>query len=293
MPQSTLTSWDIDKSSFNHSVPYHSHVLLPSLWPLNLSDGYVFKSPSCTGQPDVIHAHTGAIPCRCYIFRCTGGCCSPSSYEVPVNPIAAPLQTNFAGFRQHGDHNQQFGLTNAFSPSMTSQNNISSLDCFDISTNLNAASSGTNSFSFLDRGSPTQPSPHSDDNFVGGPEGHGQPQLAENVYHATDQWNIDPALLRMGHAGETFFEDQAFMGFTNGTSPPRCLPSSPSDQTISQYSASGESSEDDFLAPQPKAMSRSSSSSSETHPCPFCRNFTGDAKALRLVQQQYMQIYRL
>ncbi|KAF6812023.1 hypothetical protein CPLU01_14995 [Colletotrichum plurivorum] len=186
--------------------------------------------------------------------------------------------TNFAGFRQHGYHNQPFGPADAFSPSMTGQNNTSFCEVLDILPNSNTVYSGIHTTGFLGHGNPTQPSPYPDYDFGGVSGGYSQLLPAENYSHATGLWNIDPTLLNMGQAGE-LFEEQLSMSLTDHTSPSQPLPSSPSDEAISPYSTSGESSEDEFTAPQPQ-VSAKSPSPSEIHPCPFCKSFKGDARAL-------------
>ncbi|KAF6798783.1 hypothetical protein CMUS01_15700 [Colletotrichum musicola] len=228
------------------------------------------------GHPDAACVPPVVIPCRGHFLRCTGGC--GSSCEVPVNVADAARQPNFAGFRQHGHYTRPFGLTEAFSHSSIGQNNTSFYDRLDISPNFNTIYPGTNTTDFLDRGNPTQPSPYPDDEFGEVSGGFSKLWPAENDSHATEMWNIDPILLNMGEAGE-LFEDQQSMTLTDDTSPQR-FPSSPSDQTISPYTTSGESSEDDFKSPQPK-VSAKSPPASKIRPCPFCPIFEGDARSLR------------
>ncbi|KAF6807076.1 hypothetical protein CSOJ01_08421 [Colletotrichum sojae] len=277
-PQST-TPWDSNEAPFQYGASYHSNVLPlpPSPSHFNLSNGHALGPSTYMGYPDATHVPPLVIPCRGHFLRCTGG--YGSSCEGPVNLDDAARQTNFAGFRQHGHFNQPFSLTDTFSSSITGHNDTSFYNHWDISPNFHNVYSDTSTTGFLDRGNPTHPSQYPDDDFGGVSGGYSELRPARVDSYATELCNIDPILLNMGQAGE-LFEDRTSMKLTNDTSPQR-FPSSPSDQTISPYATSRESSsDDDSMAPQPKVGAKSRSPS-ETRPCPFCPSFEGDARALR------------
>lgn len=277
------TSWTINEAALNQGASYHSGVLPPLPLHFNLSNGHDSGPSTYMGypHPDATHVPPVDIPCRGHFLRCTGGC--GSSCAVPSNLAAASRQTNLAGFRQHGYHNQPFGLADAFSPSITGQNNPNFYEVLDISPNFNTVYSGIHTTGLLGHGSRTQPSPYPDEDFGRVSGGYSQLSPAENDSRATELWNIDPILLNVAQAGE-LFEEQPSMSLTDDTSPPQRLPSSPSDEAISPYSTSGESSEDELTAHQPQ-VSAKSLSPSEIRLCPFCKSFKGDARALRFVQQ--------